>query len=216
MFHTLLLSVFSVVCLVFSIVVGRAKPGRYDSPFLQRDNWPGYALASLGVTAAAWRSFQAFSWQYELAHNEPLEPNLRRALDLDFHQPIPWAYGMLAVGLLCYRAWKRRKRVSVEPRHQKRAVSGNAVAATLVALVTLACFVWPTPWQYGVFPDKEIAVSPGLFSSTDTGLLPCDLEPCQSLSVENSRRNRATGEIELKIKGHWYSDPEFCLCASSG
>lgn len=93
MFHALLLSLLSLVCLVFCIVVGRAGSGRCDSPFLLRDNWPGYALASLGLAAAAWYRFQAFAWQYELAHDEPLVPKLRRALDLDFHQPVPWAYG---------------------------------------------------------------------------------------------------------------------------
>jgi hypothetical protein len=162
--------------------------------------------------------FQAFAWQYELAHNDLLEPKLKRALDLDFHQPIPWAYGALAIVVLCYRAWKRRKGISARPQQRKCVMPENSVAAALVVSVTLACFVWPTPWQYGVFPDKKISLSQQALSSPNPLSVFSDIDSAsdyQTITVENSRRNRATGEIELRIKGHWYSYPDYCQCSSS-
>jgi len=175
MFPVLLLIIFSLAALTASIASGRAKPGSSDSLLLQRENCVGYLLASIGLAVAAGNRFLAFRHAYELANNHLLGLDY---FGIDLGQPLPYLYGILAFGRRVTSCGEKKTRKLESARAWKKIASEMAVLMIFTEIVTFACCVWPSSWQY--------------YSLYYHGHI-----------VEEERFNRITGENQTKIGSHW-------------
>lgn len=176
MLPTLLLLFASIAALALCVIMARTKPGAAESPFRQRENAVGCALASLGLAVGAWHRYLDFCQQYERAHD--------RAFRWEFGPLDLWIYGAFVCGVICFFVWQRRRMGAWEGLRE------FVWLIALLVLVTLGCFVWPTFWQYRTETPMPDGTLPGPLQ--DNGQV-----------VTQFRTNRLTGEVQAKRGGHW-------------